>query len=103
VDGPGQRQSISAASAVNAKGAFWYCTYSGADSSQKYTSPPDAFACRAMAGYVSRCQSLNCFRIALVSALQRLLWGQPELGQQFAYGRHAKPNVKLALDETGHH
>ena len=27
VERPGQRQSISAASAVNAKGAFWYCTY----------------------------------------------------------------------------
>lgn len=26
---PGQRQSISAASAVNAKGGFWYCTYQG--------------------------------------------------------------------------
>jgi hypothetical protein len=26
----GQRQSISAASAVNAKGAFWFCTYEGA-------------------------------------------------------------------------
>ena len=26
---PGQRQSISAASAVNSKGAFWYCTYQG--------------------------------------------------------------------------
>ena len=26
---PGQRQSISAASAVNAKGGFWYCTYEG--------------------------------------------------------------------------
>ena len=26
---PGQRQSISAASAVNAKGAFWFCTYEG--------------------------------------------------------------------------
>jgi transposase len=26
---PGQRQSISAASAVNSKGAFWYCTYRG--------------------------------------------------------------------------
>jgi transposase len=30
VQRPGQRQSISAASAVNAKGAFWYCTYPGA-------------------------------------------------------------------------
>ena len=30
VQRPGQRQSISAASAVNAKGAFWYCTYEGA-------------------------------------------------------------------------
>jgi len=26
---PGQRQSISAASAVNARGGFWYCTYEG--------------------------------------------------------------------------
>jgi transposase len=30
VERPGQRQSISAASAVNAKGAFWFCTYAGA-------------------------------------------------------------------------
>jgi transposase len=30
VERPGQRQSISAASAVNAKGGFWYCTYEGA-------------------------------------------------------------------------
>lgn len=30
VQRPGQRQSISAASAVNAKGAFWFATYQGA-------------------------------------------------------------------------
>lgn len=30
VDRPGQRQSISAASAVNSKGAFWFQTYTGA-------------------------------------------------------------------------
>jgi transposase len=29
VERPGQRQTISAASAVNAKGGFWYCTYHG--------------------------------------------------------------------------
>jgi transposase len=29
VERPGQRQSISAASVVNAKGGFWYCTYQG--------------------------------------------------------------------------
>ena len=29
VNRPGQRQSISAASAVNAKGAFWFATYEG--------------------------------------------------------------------------
>ena len=29
VQRPGQRQSISAASAVNAKGAFWFCIYEG--------------------------------------------------------------------------
>ncbi len=27
---PGQRQSVSAASAVSARGSFWYCTYQGA-------------------------------------------------------------------------
>jgi transposase len=27
---PGQRQSLGAASAVNAKGGFWFCTYAGA-------------------------------------------------------------------------
>jgi transposase len=30
VERPGQRQSISAASAVNARGGFWFCTYAGA-------------------------------------------------------------------------
>ncbi len=29
VQRPGQRQSISAASAVNSRGAFWYCIYQG--------------------------------------------------------------------------
>jgi transposase len=29
VQRPGQRQSVSAASAVTARGAFWYCTYPG--------------------------------------------------------------------------
>ena len=29
VERPGQRPSISAASVVNARGAFWYCTYQG--------------------------------------------------------------------------
>ena len=29
VQRPGQRQSISVASAVNSRGAFWYCTYQG--------------------------------------------------------------------------
>jgi hypothetical protein len=29
VERPGQRQSISAASAVNARSGFWYCTYQG--------------------------------------------------------------------------
>jgi len=29
VERPGQRQSVSAASAVNARGAFWYCTFEG--------------------------------------------------------------------------
>lgn len=33
---PGQRQAISAASAVNARGAFWFCTYTGALKGDKF-------------------------------------------------------------------
>jgi hypothetical protein len=29
VERPGQRQGVSAASTVNAKGAFWFATYQG--------------------------------------------------------------------------
>jgi transposase len=35
---PGQRQSISAASAVNARGGFWYCTYKGGLNAQLFVS-----------------------------------------------------------------
>ena len=35
---PGQRQSISAASAVNARGAFWYCTYHGGMKSEMFVT-----------------------------------------------------------------
>ena len=38
VERPGQRQSISAASAVNAKGGFWYCTYEGGLSAELFVS-----------------------------------------------------------------
>jgi len=38
VQRPGQRQSISAASAVNARGAFWYCTYHGALTAELFVS-----------------------------------------------------------------
>jgi transposase len=36
IDRPGQRQSISAASAVSAKGAFWFATYEGALSGELF-------------------------------------------------------------------
>lgn len=36
IDRPGQRQSISAASAVSAKGAFWFATYQGALSGELF-------------------------------------------------------------------
>src|SRR5450432_1033141 len=36
VNRPGQRQSISAASAVNAKGGFWFATYKGALSAELF-------------------------------------------------------------------
>jgi transposase len=38
VERPGQRQSISAASAVNSKGAFWYCTYQGGLNAELFVS-----------------------------------------------------------------
>lgn len=38
VERPGQRQSISAASAVTARGAFWYCTYQGALNSDLFVT-----------------------------------------------------------------
>ena len=38
VERPGQRQSISAASAVNAKGGFWYCTYEGGLTAELFVS-----------------------------------------------------------------
>jgi transposase len=38
VERPGQRQSISAASAVNAKGGFWYCTYEGGITAELFVS-----------------------------------------------------------------
>jgi hypothetical protein len=39
VERPGQRQSISAASAVNARGAFWYCTYEGGLNAELFRHP----------------------------------------------------------------
>lgn len=36
VQRPGQRQSISAASAVTANGAFWFCTYEGALNAERF-------------------------------------------------------------------
>ena len=38
VERPGQRQSISAASAVNATGGFWYCTYPGGLTAELFVS-----------------------------------------------------------------
>ena len=38
VERPGQRQSISAASAVNARGAFWYCTFEGGLNAELFVS-----------------------------------------------------------------
>jgi transposase len=38
IERPGQRQSISAASAMTASGAFWYCTYEGGLSAELFVS-----------------------------------------------------------------
>ena len=52
VERPGQRQSISAASAVNARGGFWNCTYQGglnAESLCRAAAPNDAASFEAVA------------------------------------------------------
>ena len=38
IERPGQRQSISAASAVNARGGFWYYTYQGGLNAEAFVS-----------------------------------------------------------------
>src|ERR1700756_2110971 len=38
VERPGQRQSMSAASAVSARGGFWYCTYQGGLNAESFVS-----------------------------------------------------------------
>jgi transposase len=38
VERPGQRQSISAVPAVNARGKFWYCTYQGGLNAELFVS-----------------------------------------------------------------
>ena len=45
---------------------------------------------------------LDRFRIALVSALQRLLRCQPQLRRQFSYRRYTKSNGELPLNQRGH-
>jgi transposase len=78
---PGQRQSISAASAVNSKGAFWYSTYQGSLNAQlfvkllkqmmRYRSKPihlERFQDRyALSGALRGCRSL-------LVASTRILW-----------------------------
>jgi len=39
VQRPGQRQSVSAASAVNSRGAFWFCVYQGALNAELFIEP----------------------------------------------------------------
>jgi len=39
IERPGQRQSISAASAVSTSGAFWYCTYKGGLNAELFVTP----------------------------------------------------------------
>ena len=46
---------------------------------------------------------LDRFRVALVSALQWLLWRQSELGEQLPDRRQPKPHVELLLDQIRYH
>jgi transposase len=48
VERPGQRQSISAASAVNSTGAFWYCTYEGGLTAELFVDLLRRMMCRWM-------------------------------------------------------
>ena len=78
----------------------------GVRAKSRFVSEIDLSACRLRLPCDGRKYfappSLDRFRIALISPLQRLLWRQSELGEQFTHGGQAKPNAKLALDQTGH-
>jgi hypothetical protein len=53
---------------------------------------------------VQRQHALRGGNIAgLVSALQRLLWRQSQLGEQTSHRRHTKPNGKFPFDQVGYH
>ena len=46
---------------------------------------------------------LDRLRIALICPLQRLLWCQVELGEQFTNRRKAQCDAELSRDQVRHH
>lgn len=68
VERPGQRQSISAASAVNARGAFWYCTYQGGLNAELFVALLKKMMRRRMKPVHLVLDSLPAHKTALVNA-----------------------------------
>jgi transposase len=68
VERPGQRQSISAASAVNARGAFWYCTYQGGLNAELFVTLLKKMMRRRMKPAHLVLDSLPAHKTALVNA-----------------------------------
>jgi transposase len=68
VERPGQRQSISAASAVNARGAFWYCTYQGGLNAELFVTLLKKMMRRRMRPVHLVLDSLPAHKTALVNA-----------------------------------
>src|ERR1700722_18344935 len=103
VERPGQRQSISAASAVNARGAFWYCTYHGGLRAELFvTLLRRMMRCRSKPVHLV-VDGLPAHKTALVKAyvastkgtltLYFLLGYAPELNPDELVWSHMKPDL----------
>lgn len=73
---PGQRQSISAASAINARGAFWFCTYKGALDGERFVGLLKQLMRHRKRGLHLIVDSLPAYKKAVAKQYVQLLSGK---------------------------
>lgn len=73
---PGQRQSVSAASAINARGAFWFCTYKGALDGERFVELLKQLMRHRRRGLHLIVDSLPAHKKAVVKQYVQLLSGK---------------------------